>query len=252
MSAPENVPVAVLIPCYNYGDYVEACIASVAEQIYGNIELRIFDDGSRDNSLANIRTAVAKYRDRFLSVDIVASVKNVGKLEALNRMIPMVKAPVSIILDADDILHPDFISEMLPVLLRESASGKASFVYSDCRLVDASGTPFADGNSMPFDAEDLKEISYIPDCAPTMTRCLQDAVPFDRSIRIATKHHKWLKIVGDGHKGHYVPKPLFDYRMHTDNMSGIGTRVQKDIASGAGRERILSEYWSASESHERR
>ena len=53
--------VTVIISCYNHAQYIEACIRSVLEQSYPNIELLVYDDGSRDDSVAVIR----KLADEF-------------------------------------------------------------------------------------------------------------------------------------------------------------------------------------------
>lgn len=240
----EPPAVAVVIPCYNYAAYVTDCIGSVAAQTYNNIDLLIYDDGSTDGSGDVIKTAMQNYADRFRHVDIDLAVKNRGKLHALNTILPRVSAPITVILDADDTLNPDFLTVLANALIKAHEATGESFAYCDCKLMNANGETIAYGNSMPFNRADLENISYIPDCAPTMSFALKEVLPFDTNVRVSTKHHKWLSVVNNGHTGIYVNQRLFNYRMHHTNMSGIGTRVMDDLASGAGRERILSEYWS--------
>lgn len=241
--AAAEIPVAVVIPCYNYAKYVAECIDSVARQTHGPIDLLVYDDGSSDGAAVVIAQALARHKGRFRHVAFTAAPHNAGKLHALNVTLPKVAAPVTVILDADDLLHIDFLSVLVPALQEAQAGAGASFVYSDCRLMDEGGTLIAEGNSMPFNSRDLEDISYIPDCAPTLTDVLLAALPFETDIMVSTKHHKWLRIVRSGHSGHYVKQRLFSYRMHGSNMSGIGARVLDDLASGSGQERILSEYW---------
>src|SRR3954452_7363432 len=48
---PANVPsVGVVIPCYNYGRYLEGCVASVLSQPGVRVEVIIIDDASSDGS----------------------------------------------------------------------------------------------------------------------------------------------------------------------------------------------------------
>jgi hypothetical protein len=70
-----------------------------------------------------------------------------------------------------------------------------------------------------------------------------EAGPYDETIRKGTKHHKWKRIVANGWRGLHIPEPLFSYRMHEGNLSGIGKRVIAEVEQGVGGERILSGYW---------
>ena len=47
--------ISVIIPNYNYGEFLEEAILSVLNQSYSNIELIVIDGGSSDNSVDIIK-----------------------------------------------------------------------------------------------------------------------------------------------------------------------------------------------------
>lgn len=51
MSENANLKVSIIVPVYNVEKYLEKSIASLTNQSYGNIEIILIDDGSKDASL---------------------------------------------------------------------------------------------------------------------------------------------------------------------------------------------------------
>jgi glycosyltransferase involved in cell wall biosynthesis len=237
--------VSVLITSYNYAEFLPWAVESVAAQSFADIQLVIVDDGSTDGSCKYIGTIHGTYGTRFRHCRCVRLRANRGKLAALNVGIPLLHGEATVILDADDSLLSDYIDitldQLQSAVARESAIG---FVYTDCHLVDRKGTRLGRGRSTPFDAELLCTESYIPECAITLTTALRAILPLDESIRVGTKHHKWCRLTAAGYGGEYLARPLFNYRMHDRNLSGIGVRVLDEVRHGRPREKILSAYWT--------
>ncbi len=237
----------VIIPNFNYAAYVERAIRSVLDQDYGPIELVVVDDGSSDDSRAVIAQAL-EGQDRLHAARVIAFDENQGKLAALNAALEVAAGEYAIILDSDDWIVDDYASRCI-ALLREAREQdpQVGFVYTDCTLVDESGNFVDRGRSTAFDAELVGRLSFLPEPALTLTEALRGAAPFDVSIRRATKHHKWCRIVDNGWAGQHLAEPLFYYRMHGDNMSGIGRKVLSEAETGSKGERILSGYWQVSQ-----
>ncbi|NJM51943.1 MAG: glycosyltransferase [Blastocatellia bacterium] len=57
-----NPKVSVIIPNYNYENFISATIESVLSQTYKNIEIIVIDDGSKDNSLEVLKKFGDKIR----------------------------------------------------------------------------------------------------------------------------------------------------------------------------------------------
>jgi len=92
--------VSIILPSYNYENYIGKTIDSVLNQSYPNWELIIIDDGSMDNSLDVIK----RYKDKRIHL---FTQKNKGVSSTLNRGIRNSSGKYICFLDADDKYHPD-------------------------------------------------------------------------------------------------------------------------------------------------
>ncbi len=238
-----NKLLSVVIPNFNYGRFVAEAIASVAGQSYGPIDLIVVDDASTDNSLAAMEAALAA-AESLNSTRLIALPENVGKLGAINRALEHVKGHYFIILDSDDVLKPEYAERTIAELEKARAEDPSiGFLYTDCMLISQSGEELDRGKSTAFDPALLERYSFVPEPATCLAEPVLQAAPYDEAIRKGTKHHKWKRIVGNGWNGRHLPEPLFCYRMHDANLSGIGKRVIEEVERGEGGERILSGYW---------
>jgi glycosyltransferase involved in cell wall biosynthesis len=236
--------ISIVITNFNYSFFLRRCIISLVKQNLKNIEILIIDDGSTDNSKGEIELLKNQYGDFFYEFNTIFLKQNGGKLHALNIGLAMVKGDITIILDADDYLVPHYIKTTVNKLISgHSQNEQVAFVYTDCYLVDENDQIIGQGKSTPFDIDLLICESYIPECAPTLTKVLKESLPFDETIRIGTKHHKWLKIVRNDWVGLYLPLPLFFYRMHENNLSGIGNKILSELNENSSSAKLLSGYW---------
>ncbi|HKJ75318.1 MAG TPA: glycosyltransferase family A protein [Alphaproteobacteria bacterium] len=242
-SQNETGLLSIMIPNYNYGTYIAKAIESVVRQDYESIELVIVDDGSTDNSLEVVQGCLPTTKD-LARVEVLPAQKNQGKLAAINRAMHHIHGEYCIILDADDYLSSGYARRCIGELSRaHSEDPSIGFVYTDCNLISEDGNWLDRGRSVAFDPRLLAQYSFIPEPAVVLTRAMVEAGVFDETIRKGTKHHKWQRIVDNGWNGLHIAEPLFYYRMHRGNLSGIGKRVIGEIERGQRGERILSGYW---------
>jgi len=240
--------VSILISNYNYARFLKRAVKSAAEQTYPNIELLIIDDGSTDGSQKEIISIHSRFNNCFKSFEYIFLNKNSGKIHALNIGIQKINGYFTVILDADDYLSIDYIEKTSKLLLNNRLNNeKVGFIYTDCNLVDSNCKILEYGKSANFNGKLLQTMSYIPECGITLTEILKDAIPFDENIKKGTKHHKWCRLVDKGYIGVYLPSPLFFYRMHQNNLSGIGSKILDEIKINAKSSKILSGYWPLGE-----
>ncbi len=225
-----RMDIASIIICnWNYGIYLSECLDSVINQTYRPIQIVFVDDGSTDNSIEIFKSKLAAFRKHGIECKSIYYNNNGGRIRSLNKAIEIAKGEYSAILDSDDILHNKFIEISKYELDRErEIDPKVGFVYTNLDIIDKNGKIISYGLSDEFDTEKVLLHSYIPDCGLTYTHILKECYPFDETVMVNTKHHKWQKIVRAGWKGKLIHTRLYKYRMHDCNISGINRRITSD------------------------
>jgi glycosyltransferase involved in cell wall biosynthesis len=99
---PVDPEVSVIIPCYNYGRFLQETVGSLQKQSYQKWEAIIVDDGSVDDT-ASCVAALAQQDARVRYVYQV----NQGVSAARNRGVSLARGEFVLFLDADDLLTPE-------------------------------------------------------------------------------------------------------------------------------------------------
>ncbi|WP_424940736.1 polysaccharide deacetylase family protein [Aliiroseovarius sp. S253] len=102
------LPVSVLIPAYCEETVIVKSITSVLQSTYPIAQVIVIDDGSTDNTAQVVSDHFgADPRVRLIRQD------NQGKAEALNTGIRHIETPVFVAIDADTIIAPEAIGELV-------------------------------------------------------------------------------------------------------------------------------------------
>ncbi len=104
---PGPTEVAVIIPAFNSGAYLDHALASVAAQIAAPMTVVVGDDGSTDDTVERAR----RWQGR-LPIEVVRLERNQGPGVARHRAIQATSAPLLAMLDSDDLLLPDHLVTM--------------------------------------------------------------------------------------------------------------------------------------------
>jgi uncharacterized membrane protein len=94
--------VSVVIPCYNYGHFLPACLGSVVDQDQVETEVIIVDDASTDDSAA----VAWRYTRRCDNMQVILHRSNTGHVVAFNDGLDAATGEFVVRLDADDLLAP--------------------------------------------------------------------------------------------------------------------------------------------------
>lgn len=122
--------VSVIIPAYNVEKCIDACIRSVAEQSYDNLEIILVDDKSPDGA-GKICDEWAKKDKR---VQVIHKPKNEGLNMARATGFKRATGEYITFVDSDDLFHKDNIKLSLEMLGRHKAD---AVVYAFAEFSDA-------------------------------------------------------------------------------------------------------------------
>lgn len=111
--------VSVIISSYNHARYIEAAILSVLNQTYPNVELLVYDDGSRDNSVEIIQRLADQHGFFFQPQE------NRGLAVTLNQGIGRSRGELIAPFGSDDIMLPERFSRQIPWMLAHADVGIA-------------------------------------------------------------------------------------------------------------------------------
>ena len=100
--------VSIIIPCFNSGAYLGACMDSVLAQTMEDFEAILIDDGSRDDTL----TVAQAYAGRDARVRVLAQ-ENRGVAAARNLGLEHARGEWVTFVDSDDLLPPNALETML-------------------------------------------------------------------------------------------------------------------------------------------
>lgn len=119
--------ISVVIPCYNYGRYLNDAVWSVLLSTFQSTEIIIVDDKSTDDSL-KIARAIAK--NPYLGVRVIALPANLGTAGAQNAGVEAAHGRYIALLSADDMMKPDRLEKFY----RLQQENPHSFIYDDLVL----------------------------------------------------------------------------------------------------------------------
>jgi glycosyltransferase involved in cell wall biosynthesis len=134
--------VSIIIDNFNYARFLRAAIDSAIAQTYAPVEVIVVDDGSTDNS----RDVISSYGDRLSAI----LKTNGGHASAFNAGFRASRGSVVMFLDADDLLLPNAVEEV--VRAWHPGTAKAQFVLAH---VDADGRAL--GGVVPYSPAQMPE-----------------------------------------------------------------------------------------------
>ncbi|MGB5156417.1 glycosyltransferase family 2 protein [Desulfobacterium sp. N47] len=127
MKAPEPL-VSILLCAFNEEKYIEVCIQSCLDQTWPNIEVVLFNDGSKDATFDIVRK---NYCDNA-KVKILSSPDNVGKVIGFNNCYATCSGEYIHLMGGDDVMLPQCIEKCI----NKSREIPSEVLYHGLEMVD--------------------------------------------------------------------------------------------------------------------
>ena len=217
---PDNPLVSIITPVLNGIKYLEACITSVLNQSYPDIEHIFVDGGSTDGTLEMLLSYQAKYPDRIrFSLEPGTSVG-----EAWNKGLRMANGQIFGWLGSDDISEPRAIQTVVDFF---KDNPDAYFVFGDCHYINEAGEVIRKSKTMDFNLKEMiNDANCIPCSSAFYRREVIDRVGWVASF-IGDDRDYWIRI-GKVFPIHRIERVLSSFRVHEGSATtGSSVKVRR-------------------------
>ena len=215
--------VSVVIPAYNYGQYLELAVRSALAQHHRPLEVLIVDDGSTDGTPESGRRLAAESPSvRYIRQE------NAGLPAARNTGIGAARHPFIAFLDADDAWEPEMLSTAIAAFRAQPET--TGIVACNSFRTDPEGVPIGEKRTAPRGdryfsaAEILTKTRFMPSCVVARRSCFDAAGTFDTSLRSSEDRDMWVRIAMSW-RVFYIDRALVRIRKHAANMSRHADRM---------------------------
>lgn len=205
--------IAIITPSLNQGMFIEETLKSVLSQDYPNIEYRVIDGGSTDDTLAVLK----RYGDRIKWI----SEPDRGQSAAINKGMSQVADTTYVgWLNADDLLLPNGLASMASFLDQHPA---CVAVFGKAYIIDDKGNRIGQYPTKPFNKKEFAVHCTISQPASLIRRSAWETVGgLDESIQRCMDYDLWWRLSRIGEIG-YLDQFVASSRDHVRSK----TRTQR-------------------------
>jgi glycosyltransferase involved in cell wall biosynthesis len=213
--------VDIVVPCYNYGRFLPACVHSVLRQSVTDCRVLIIDDASSDDSVA----VAEKLAQEDRRVSVIAHPRNRGHIQTYNEGIEWASGEYFVLLSADDLLTPGSLKRSLSLFEHDPRIG---FVYGRPRHFSGAIPPPRIGKHQwtVWPGIDWLEIRYRkavncisqPEAIIRMSALHRAGPYYSEHLPHTADLELWLRLAAVAPVGHIAGVDQGYYRIHPNSM----------------------------------
>lgn len=233
-----NNKVSIIIPTFNQGQYLPACVDHCLFQTYPNLELIIIDGGSSDGTKDYLATLPETLASRSMNpvvamseqgeiirttiqvcpqdrdLHIISFPTDIGATRTINEGLARATGTYCTYVVGDDLPHPHMIEEMVAALDKSGTD----FVYADMNLVDDQGNIVRQMRLPDYDPQICLAQWYHLGVCRLYRREWHDKVGLmDESYQSANDYDHYLRFAMAGCRFYHLPRILYSIRWHGEN-----------------------------------
>jgi glycosyltransferase involved in cell wall biosynthesis len=214
--------VSVVVPCYNYGHFLPACVESVLAQPDVDVDVLIVDDASPDGS-GDVAEAIAAGDPR---VRVHRNATNLGHIATYNLGFSQVDGEYVLLMSADDLLTPGALSRAVHLMEHHPSVG---FVYG--WSIDFSEEPppparertrsWSVWNGMDWLEDNCRRATNVIRSSDAVIRrsVLERVGGYREDLPHSGDHEWWMRAAQVADVGMVAGADQLYYRLHGTNMS---------------------------------
>ena len=214
----QEIEISVIIPNYNYGQYIEECICSVLESDFSHakMEIVIVDDASTDDSI-KIVNKIKKTAD--VQINLIKHKTNSGLAKTRNAGIKNAKGKYLFILDSDNYINKDCLKKHYNFL---KSNQEYTACYAPIQRFD-NETRELQGifSNEAYNYHQLTSGNYIDAMSMIKKDDLIEVGLYDEQMPCSgwEDYDLWLRMGAHNKKIYFIDgEPLTQYRIHGDSM----------------------------------
>jgi len=200
--------VSVIIPCYNYGQYVMEAIDSVLKQTYQDFEILVINDGSTDPATNELLKNLNLPKTRVIWQN------NQGLSASRNNGIALAQGEYYLPLDADDFIEPYMLEQCVKYLDEHQ---EIAFVYGDTRFF---GNINMEYKTFPYNAYQLLYTNIPSVSSVIRKKVFDDGCRYNSNMKYGYEDWDfWQSLLEKGYTGQLIPQIFLNYRRHGRSMA---------------------------------
>jgi glycosyltransferase involved in cell wall biosynthesis len=207
-----SVQVSIIVPCYKQAHFLKDSLQSVLDQTYKHWECIIVNDGSPDNT-EHIAEQWCARDNRFKYL----KKENGGLSSARNAGITSSKGEYILPLDADDILHEDYLALLVPELQHNHSLALVScyskfFIDNPSNIIHLQKPIGTTYHALLYENNMMATSLY-------RKKCWVEVGGYDENMKHGFEDWEfWIAITKTGREYKFVETFLFYYRKSKQSM----------------------------------